>query len=243
MVSSGLKARLQVKYRKAGITFKDNNKMFFKEYPHYVKCESHYVGPRDIRNRVFTEFMSGRDEMRDFHSKMLMFISNKDIDAKLRLEGRRCTIFCHDPDTFIKLALKHDVKNQYVKFNCHTVGIMDESILGVSTAKVEGLPKAVNVVVNHLPLNMYRYKVHFTNGYGLKKIGSHEIEAIVDQINNHPGCSKFSPEKRDAMISLKYYSTNYFYANDEDIFSIIFLISQNFITKIEKFKLVGELNE
>lgn len=243
MALSGLKERLQVKFRKAGIFFKDNNKLFFKEYPHSVKIQAFYVGPTNAAHRVYNEHVECRDELKAFCKWFEDYAKKKGVNVKIRFEWRRLSIFCHDPEFVIKQVMRYGTNNTNINVETVSVGIMPENVIALNDQPITDLPKAIHVVCKQLPLERYKYKVFFASSTRLQKIGAHCIEAIIDQINANENSSSFTISKRESLIKMRYHSTNYFYTNDEDLFSIIYLINHEFITRIEKYCLIGEVNE
>lgn len=107
------------------------------------------------------------------------------------------------------------------------------------------LPKAHTVVVRKLPYDLYRYKIYWPATRNiLREIGTQSLEAIAYQINADPNCKPIKDKTAKSLTSAGYqYGARYFYANNEDIFSIICLINPKFISRIEKFITIEEMNE
>ena len=121
---------------------------------------------------------------------------------------------------------------------------MPQDIISETSVRPE-LPKAHTVVVKKLPYDQYRYRVYWPATRNiLREIGSDALEAITAQINADPTCKPIKDKTVRSLHTMGYqYGARYFYTNHEDIFSIISLISPRFISRIEKFITIEEINE
>lgn len=231
---------LRSKYRKKLFTFKENNKLYYKEFPHYIKI-SITGNKTSFSKSSWSESVSVRDLLIKFGCYIKTNLNEDKI--KVRQEWHNMTIFCQEPEKVIDLILKYKNYDNNGKVRIRQIGVMLTDVLEHIKTKPSNVPKAVNTVVKKLPFDRYRYKVYFAGYTKLKRIGSLALEAIIDQINASYKCSSFNERKRNSIVRMNHFSTNYFYTEDEEIFPILFLINPEFITKIEKMCLPGELNE
>lgn len=219
------------KRAKIKLDLRPNYKLYYNKYPHAIRVQVAH----DVDDPYFDLTSNAQCAL---FKKALADKLNKD-EYQVRHEWYCYSIFCLDVEktlTAIAPSFKNTVKS--IQFEC-----MEDDI--VETTNVDlALPRATTIVVKQLPFGTYRYKVYWpSTANKMAEIGKHSLEAITDQINNFPGCKPIKPKLVNQIHKMGYqWHGRYFYTTTEDIFSIISLIDQRFITRIEKFVTLEEVN-
>ena len=205
-----------------------NYKLFYNKYPHAIRITLE-VG--DVFNTSSTkQCIQFKETLKD----------TLDADEyKVRHEWYCYSIFCKDIEKTLK-ALNPVIGTAVKEI---LIEQMSEDIHEVSSISPK-LPRAVTVVVKKLPYDLYRYKVYWpSTSNKMAAIGQHSLEAITAQINSFPGCRPIKQKIVNQIHKMGYqWHGRYFYTESEDIFSIISLINPSFISRIEKFVTIEEVN-
>lgn len=206
-------------------------KRYYNQFPHAIRIT---ISSGGSNINLMSEQKIQSNKIKDALGKYL----HPD-DYKVRHEWYHYNIFCKDLKealTAIKPVLGQHVKQIVIEQ-------MADDVLEVSSQK-PALPKALTVVVKKLPHDIYRYRVFWpSTANKMAAIGLHSLEAITAQINSSPDCRPIKNKVVAQIHKMGYqWHARYFYANNEDIFSIISLIDPRFIIRIEKFVTLEELN-
>jgi hypothetical protein len=229
MALSALTAEL--KKKKIGVEVKTNYKKYYGAYPHAIRILLRHdeKGNFGYNDRIIRQCGSLKDALSNTLAPW---------EYHVRREWYYFNIFCTDP-----VKTLNSCKHTFKEIESITIEQMPDMVIEESKIKPE-LPRAKTVVVKQLPHKKYRYKVFWPSTSNIMRgIGLHALEAITYQINSDPNCKPIKPRIVEQIHRMGYqWGGRYFYANDEDIFSIISLINPRFISSIEKFVTVEELN-
>lgn len=230
MALSALTAEL--KSKNIHVEVVTNYKKYYGTYPHVIRLLLQR-GRDDYayNEKIIKQVRSLKDTLSNSLSPW---------EYKVRREWFYFNIFCTDPVKVLN-SCKHVFNKSAI--DSITIESMPDDVIKESSIRPD-LPRAETVVVKALPHKQYRYKVYWpTTGNIMRGIGSHALEAITSQINADPGCKPIKPKIVDQIHRMGYqWGGRYFYATNEDIFSIISLINPKFISRIEKFVTVEEVN-
>lgn len=228
MALSALTAEL--KKKRINVIIQTNYKKYYNTYPHVVRL----LLKRD-RNGLYN---NGPLYAQCVAISTMLMNNLEREEYQVRREWYYYNIFCHDPSKVIQTC-----KDTFKEIEEIVVEQMPPEVLEESSIKPD-LPRARTVVVKNLPHKQYRYRVYWPSTAGaMRSIGLHALEAITSHINENPE-SKPIPQRLVTQIHRMGYQWGgrYFYTSDEDLFCIISLINPKFISKIEKFVTIEELN-
>ena len=208
-----------------------NYKLYYNTFPHAIRIKTSSVD-------VFDQQIGHKAQVTRFKNALKENLAED--EYRIRNEWFVYSIFCKDIEKTLTAICK-EIGPSVLEIKIEQ---MSETVLETASVNPK-LPRAVTVVVKQLPYETYRYKVYWPTTSGkMKAIGQHSLEAITAQINSFPGCRPIKKKLVDQIHKMGYqWNGRYFYTNTEDIFSIISLIDQRFITRIEKFVTLEEVNE
>lgn len=215
----------QLRSKKIKIETRPNFKTYYRIFPHVVR---------------FSNNGQKHENVYPTQIKIRSSLSKLNADRfKVRKEYYDLNVYCMDPVEVLEAVPPALLKKLKI-----VVEVMETKVLDQCMIKPE-LPRAITRVVKTLPWGGYRYKVYWPQHWRQMHyvIGKETFSLIIDHINSDENTKRFGLRQTQELKNFRYWGSNYFYTNSEDLLCLISLIDQRFIHKIDKFITLEEIDE